>query len=222
MSGPERVAADALARLLNLSSPADVLALARAGMPTEAGGQYNAQRCIIWYVRHLQSEIASLSSDDREVSRDFLAAVLGVDVRSIKNYVDDGMPKVGRGRFHLRGCIQWYAERLRLATAGSSDLDAARQRKTLAEAEMAEIDLAERRNEVIPLDVHESRLEAIAGRLAAQCKGLDRFIAPVQRATTSVEAKGVLDDVSDALLASLRAVADDLDTIEAPDVERSA
>lgn len=147
-------------------------------------------------------------------TRHELAALIGVDVRTIKNLVDDGMPKEARGKYDLGVCVKWYIERcVELARAGKglNDLDLARQRKTIAEARMAELELEQLEGNLIPLEMHEHRVEGIAGRLAAQCKGLDRFIADVQRATTIVDAKEVVDKVSDALLASLRAVADDLD-----------
>lgn len=161
-------------------------------------------------------------------TRHELAALIGVDVRTIKNLVDDGMPKLARGKYDLGVCVKWYIERsVELARAGKglNDLDLARQRKTVAEARMAELELEQLEGNLIPLDLHEQRVEGLSARLASQCKGLDRFIAGVQRATSAVDAKAVVDDISDTLLAALRAVADDLETesvlVEA-DGERSA
>lgn len=162
------------------------------------------------------------------VNRSQMADVLGVDVRSIKNFVDDGMPKMARGKYDLGACVKWFVEHERekaRAGKGLNDLDLARQRKTIAEARKAELELETLEGNVIPLDMHESRLEAIGLRLAAQCKGLDRFISDVQRATSTIEAKAVVDRVSDALLAALMKVSDDLPvepTDDAGSAERTA
>lgn len=160
------------------------------------------------------------------VSRKVLADVLKVDIRSLKNFVDDGMPKEARGRYDLTHCVPWYVEREREAARagkGLNDLDLARQRKTLAEARKAEIELDEIEKNMIPLSVHEERLEVMTGRLAVPVKGLDRYIADVQRATTMLEAKGVLDRVSDDLLRALQGIADETDElIEVPEDDASA
>jgi hypothetical protein len=39
------------------------------------------------------------------VTRDNLAKLFGVDVRSIKNFVDEGMPKESRGKYSLQKCV---------------------------------------------------------------------------------------------------------------------
>lgn len=153
------------------------------------------------------------------VARAYLAEVLAVDVRSIKNFVDEGMPKLARGKFDLRACVQWYVTREREAARegkGLSDLDLAKQRKELAQAAKAEIEVEQLRGEIIPLDVHEHRVEAIAARLATRIKGLGRYIADVQRATTAVEAASVLDGISDDLLAHCSSVADEITEDDAP------
>ena len=76
-----------------------------------------------------------------EVTPKFLANVLKCDVRSLKNFVDEGMPKAERGKYSLSQCVPWYVERERAAaraSRGLNELDLARQRKTLAEAQEAE------------------------------------------------------------------------------------
>jgi phage terminase Nu1 subunit (DNA packaging protein) len=158
------------------------------------------------------------------VNRSQLADVLGIDIRSVKNFVDDGMPKLARGKYELGACVKWFVEHERekaRAGKGLNDLDLARQRKTIAEARKAELELEALEGNVIPLDMHEQRLEGITTRLAAQCKGLDRFIADVQRATTTIEAKSVVDAMSDALLASLQRVSDDLPVEPVADDDRA-
>lgn len=153
------------------------------------------------------------------VTRGYLAELLAVDVRSIKNFVDEGMPKLARGRYDLRDCVQWYLTREREAARGGkglSDLDLAKQRKELAMAAKAEIEVEQLRGEILPLDVHESRVEVIAARLATRIKGLGRYIADVQRATTAVEASALLDRISDDLLVHCSSVADDITEDDEP------
>lgn len=159
------------------------------------------------------------------VTRGYLAELLAVDVRSIKNFVDEGMPKLARGRYDLRLCVQWYITREREAARGGkglSDLDLAKQRKELALAAKAEIEVEQLRGESIPLDVHERRVEALAGRLAGRLKGLGRYLADVQRATTAVEASALLDRISDDLLRACSTAADDVDPPDEDDRPRAA
>lgn len=140
--------------------------------------------------------------------------------KQIERYVAEGMPCTGTGRsrrFPWPEVRNWRDERIRKQEREKAqreqptNIEDARLRKEVALAEKAEIEVSQLRAEMIPAGMYEQRIEALAVRLAAPVKTLDRYIADVQRATTAVEAKAVLDRISDDLLRALAGVADDLD-----------
>lgn len=154
---------------------------------------------------------------------------LGVTRRTVTNWINEDPPAPStlkrRARtFDSIALVAWLRDRevrhARLAwekeRPQNDEVKQARDRKTIGEARLVELQVEEAEGRLIPLDTHEECVETLTMRLAAQCKGLDRFISHVQRAMTDSEAKVVLDGVSDALLASLRAVADDLDPADVP------
>jgi phage terminase Nu1 subunit (DNA packaging protein) len=147
-----------------------------------------------------------LTSPEDDVSRDFLARVLGVDVRTIANLVAEGMDKSSRGKFPLLVCVQWYVRREREAARGAkglNDLDLARQRKTVAEARIAELDLADREGRSIPIDVHVQRMRERLETVAGNVKAINRYQPDVKAAITDDAADALLDRMADEILAEL-------------------
>ena len=147
----------------------------------------------------------------------------GETPKQIERYVAEGMPCEGRSRamrYPWPEVRRWRDERRdRMARDAvlrtqPTDIDEAKRRKELALAEKAELEVQQLRGESISLEVHEQRVESLLSPLAARCRGLDRYIADVQRATTAVESKAVLDRVSDALLLTLSGVADELEVAD--------
>jgi phage terminase Nu1 subunit (DNA packaging protein) len=155
-----------------------------------------------------------ITSPDDSVGREFLSRVLGVDVRSLKNFVDDGMPKSGRGRFPLGAAVQWYVERQREAARagkGLNDLDLARQRKTIAQARIAELSLSEKEGDSIPLEVHGERLRERLESVAGNIKGIGRYHADVMAAVTDTDAEALLERMENEILAELHGLADTIE-----------
>ncbi len=133
-----------------------------------------------------------------KVGREALAAVLGVDARSITNFASEGMPKDDHGVYPLAGCVQWYVARERDRVKASrelNDLDQARQRRANAEARQAEISVAEKESRLIPIELHRERLQARLETVAGNVKANGRYHADVKLA--------VSDDAVDALLARM-------------------
>ena len=148
------------------------------------------------------------------VSRDDLASLFGVDVRTIKNLVDEGMPKLERGRYSLAACVPWYIQREREAARGSkglNDLDLARQRKTVAEARIAEMDVADREGLSIPTELHAQRLRERLETVAGSVKAIGRYQPDVKAAVTDVDADRLLDRMGDEILAELFGLSDLID-----------
>lgn len=148
------------------------------------------------------------------ISRNELANLLGVDVRTVKNLVDEGMSKAARGRFSLSACVPWYIQRERERARGSkglNDLDLARQRKTVAEARLAELNAAAAESQVIPTEVHAERLRERLETIAGAVKAMGRYHADVKAAVTDVQADRLLDRMSDEILAELYGLSDSID-----------
>jgi phage terminase Nu1 subunit (DNA packaging protein) len=148
------------------------------------------------------------------VSRDRLAQLFTCDVRTIKNLVDEGMPKVTRGRYSLTACVPWFLQREREAARGAkglNDLDLARQRKTVAEARIAEIDAATAEGEVIPTALHAVRLRERLETVAGAVKAIGRYQPDVKAAVTDAAADALLDRMSDEILAELHGLSDTID-----------
>jgi phage terminase Nu1 subunit (DNA packaging protein) len=148
------------------------------------------------------------------VTRDNLAKLFGVDVRSIKNFVDEGMPKESRGKYSLQKCVPWYLTREREAARqnkGLNDLDLARQRKTVAEARMAEIELATAEGQAIPLDLHVARMRERLESVAGSVKAIGRYQPDIKAAVTDEAADALCDRMSDEILAELHGLSDLID-----------
>lgn len=151
---------------------------------------------------------------DTLVTRDYLAKLFGVDVRSIKNFVDEGMPKAARGKYSLQACVPWYINREREAARqnrGLNDLDLARQRKTVAEARLAEIELETAEGQAIPLELHLSRLRERLESVAGSVKAISRYQPDIKAAVTDEAADALCDRMGDEILAELHGLTDTID-----------
>jgi phage terminase Nu1 subunit (DNA packaging protein) len=164
--------------------------------------------------RRAKSGKSGIRSAEDDVTRDFLARVFGCDIRTITNKAAAGMPKSARGKFPLAACVRWTLEHEReLARAGKglNDLDLARQRKTIAEARIAEIDLSEREGTSIPIEVHKERLRTRLETVAGQVKAIGRYQSEIKSAITDQQADALLDRMSDGILAELYGLKDEIE-----------
>jgi len=75
--------------------------------------------------------------EDPEYSGPVIAEILGITDERLRQLVKEGMPKVGRGRFPLKSCVQWYVAYWRDRALGRKD-DGNRTRKSAAEATLLE------------------------------------------------------------------------------------
>ena len=70
---------------------------------------------------------------------------------------EQGFPKKAKGKYELEACVHWFIDHIRQETKGSKrsteSLLKAEERKAIAQADLLEINLAERRDELVP--VHE-------------------------------------------------------------------
>lgn len=103
--------------------------------------------------------------------------IFGVTSRTIRDWEKAGMPSHGTGRrrkYHVPECVAWRIEEERRRVheelaprlqerEDTPKLDDSRARREAAVAALRELELAERRGELIPLDDHEHTLSEIAG-----------------------------------------------------------
>lgn len=166
---------------------------------------------------------------DSYVTRAELADLLGVEVRTVTNWLKlpaDPAPGpvpsrvAGRERtFPVKRCIAWHveyraAEALRRAKgpAVGVDLDAERARLTKAQADKAEMERDALRGSLIPIGVHESRVAAICDRLAAALNQMPtKFAGAVVGAKDEPSARAVLESARDFAFRATQAVADEIE-----------
>jgi hypothetical protein len=102
-----------------------------------------------------------------------LAAALGRSSTTLKGWIAEGLPRREDGSFFLPDVIAWIVEReaaRRVRQAGSSgELDAARIRKTLAEAELRERELEIHKGDWIHISVVEEGFVARARLVVDWC-----------------------------------------------------
>ena len=164
------------------------------------------------------------------LSRKAIAAVLGVDERSITNYQDESpaIPLQRHGRrvlYPLAPAVAWYVERERRLVRQNkapSELDAARSRKAIADARRVELELARLEGSLIPLDELARVVGQLADRVvAAATGGLTSHKTAVVRAETSVQALAVLERIGDSIIDACRGLVAELEA-EAERAEDSA
>lgn len=151
---------------------------------------------------------------------------LGLTSRQIHNLVEQGMPrrtKNGKAFYPWPRVLRWYIEfrtkDLKQATP-RSDVEAAMDRRAMAEAQLVEIKLQEAQGLNISLDTHEERVRALCEPLAARCRSLSQYLGEVQLAKTETEAAALLDRIGDTLLRALTDSAEQISTDEDADMDR--
>jgi len=128
-------------------------------------------------------------------SRDELATILGLAPVTVNKLANEGMPRAAHGTYDVAACVQWYVATWRArvdeAKAGGGDTSE-RKRYDAARADRAEMELRERRGELMPMaavrrlitDVAElltSALDGLPARLAAELAVLEEPVAVQDR-----------------------------------------
>lgn len=160
------------------------------------------------------------------LTRREIAAVLGVDERSVTNYAQASppIPRSVHGRsvrYPLAPCVRWFVEyRVEQAVSdgGPSELDLARQRKTSADARLAELDVAEREGDLVPIAVVERTVGGLCDELRARITAFTGRVAPLVVGVPDVaEATAIVAPVVHELLEVLSRTA--VPVVEIPNEE---
>jgi phage terminase Nu1 subunit (DNA packaging protein) len=147
------------------------------------------------------------------------AVRLGITDRQVTNLLADGLPHVGAGnkrRILWPEARRWRDDQLRAEGARRvrpSSADEADARKKAAEAQLKELELAERRGELVRLDVAERWLVEAFGRVASKLKSLPGSVAMQVVGQTLPERQRQAQALVDEVMAEL-ARADDVPVIE--------
>lgn len=121
------------------------------------------------------------STKSAPVSQKDLASFFDVDVRTIRRWTTDGIPRTRNGRYALKACVAWVREkdqREARERARPEDYDDARKRKMAAEAELIEYDLMERRGELMTVEQFDELVSTTYGRVRAALLALPARMAP--------------------------------------------
>jgi len=115
-------------------------------------------------------------------SLDTISKLLDLTPRRVQQLSKSGViPKSARGRYELVSAVQGYIRYLRDRSieAGIISIDVARQRKTAAEAELAEIELAKARAAVVRIEDVARQWESILGGVRTRFLALPTKLAPL-------------------------------------------
>lgn len=115
-----------------------------------------------------------------------LAELFDVDIRTVQNYVIEGMPREDRGKYNLFDCVQWRLQQLKTkieeAERGDATLYKLRQEEQFLKNEMRRVALNKLQNSVIDsetvraawirqIKVIVSNIDAAAPRINNQIAG---------------------------------------------------
>ena len=150
------------------------------------------------------------------VPRARLAELLGVAQATVSQWVKtrSDFPSRVRGRnrlYPLTRCLRWYIDfrvQEQLGRAKKSDTpdeSTPAYRKALADAELAEIKVAQQLRQLVPEDEFAEVVTETCERLRAAIRGMrSRYAAAMLHITTKVEAIKRLGQIETDLLSSIR------------------
>lgn len=107
--------------------------------------------------------------DFNALSQAELAKGHGVTARTIVNWDKDDHPRNADGSYSMARSVEWRIDR---EVHGGLSLDAERAKLTRAQAEKANLDLGDRRGELIPTELVQDILQSLCADLAARHDGL--------------------------------------------------
>jgi phage terminase Nu1 subunit (DNA packaging protein) len=118
---------------------------------------------------------------DVRVGTGYLMGLFSVSRQTISNWIDQGLPKVSRGKFSLRVSVAWVMERdrkrvdERLAAMGYEEQDA---RLKSAQAGLRELELARQREQVMLVDEHRRLMSEMVISAKSHLRSLPSKMAP--------------------------------------------
>jgi phage terminase Nu1 subunit (DNA packaging protein) len=162
------------------------------------------------------------------LNRDELAARFAVEVRTITNWVKEGMPqrsRSGKPAYSWQDCYTWrekaIREDARATRHAAGDEDRAKEmaelklRQLRTETEQAELELAERRRELVTIDFMAEEFERITNALRARLMSIPSSWEPrLAAARTPVDRQIILRDLVNEMMPLLEQAVDEVEPAE--------
>lgn len=175
--------------------------------------------------------MAEQQQHEQTVPLKTIARVCNITERRVNQLVKENvMPRHERGRYPFIRCITSYIQYLQARVDGSGfkspDMEDSKSRKLAAEAEMAELELAKGRSEVITLADHLKVVDTLFDLLKTSLLAMPTRTAPHLVTASDVKRiKTVLENDLDQLLRDLSASVVDasrrMDEVAAKDGDHS-
>ena len=121
-----------------------------------------------------------------------IADMLGVSAETISNYVNQGAPKIAHDEYDERAFIPWVIALHK--SRDTASLAGEQARLTKNKADLAEIELAEKRNEVVPVSYVRQEWDRVSGIIRAKALTLSSKTDRIVGQPTMRESQKVLDD----------------------------
>lgn len=150
--------------------------------------------------------------------------MLCITKRQLANLVDIGLPKHGNGResyYVWPEAFQWYLAykvdlvRPKQEQAPPDDekesYSEAVRRKTIAEADLAELKLAHERGEVVAVPDVEKNISQVAGNIRAKLLGMSSKLSP------RLEGEKSKPKIKQIIEAEVTAILDELSNVKEPE-----
>ena len=100
-----------------------------------------------------------------------LMKIFGVQRRTLTHYFQDGMPKHKHGHYYLPAVVQWLTHRIKQRTGGGA-LDRARQELYEAQTARHNLEMAEKRGELVEFDECQGALNEVTQLIIATMDAL--------------------------------------------------
>jgi len=113
----------------------------------------------------------------RHVSRDVLASIFNVTVRAVAHWSNAGCPRHADGTFDPAKVYQWRLDHA--IEGGGLNLNAQKARLARAQAERAELDLQERRGELLERSSVQANVRGICAAARDRLLGIPERAAPI-------------------------------------------
>lgn len=151
-----------------------------------------------------------------------ICKLLDLSERRVQQLSAEGViPRAERGRYELEAAIRGYVHYLRDRSldGGVVSLEEARKRKIAAEAELAEIELAKARADVVAIDDVAKQWDTILANVRTRFLALPTKVAPMVAPETdqSLVKEFIEDAVHTALGELARGLSDDTGSNAKPD-----
>ena len=133
-----------------------------------------------------------------------VAHELKLTTRRVRQLVEIGMPRNARGKYDLYQCVKWYARhvqesmRRREFSRGKE-----RERLTKVKADLGELELAEKRGQLIPVSYYRELVTTLCTSIRQRFLILPSRIAPQLEGENRIEIRAKLDQAVRGALTAL-------------------